>query len=132
MYCCCYWCKKKSKNWNVFINGGRVDTGIDAISWAKNIEKRGAGEILLTSMDKDGTKSGFDLELTSKISSAVNIPVVASGGVGCLKDFFDGIKLGGASAVLAASVFHFKELTIKQVKRYLKSKNINVRIDNLG
>ena len=123
--------KKKSKNWNVFINGGRVDTGIDAISWAKNIEKRGAGEILLTSMDRDGTKNGFDLELTSRISSAVNIPVIASGGVGCLKDFFDGIKLGGASAVLAASVFHFKELTIKQVKRYLKSKNINVRIDNL-
>ena len=87
--------KKKSKNWNVFINGGRVDTGIDAISWAKNIEKRGAGEILLTSMDRDGTKNGFDLELTSKISSAVNIPVIASGGVGCLKDFFDGIKLGG-------------------------------------
>ena len=124
--------KKKSKKWNVFINGGRVDTGIDAISWAKNIEKRGAGEILLTSMDRDGTKSGFDLELTSKISSSVNIPVVASGGVGSLRDFFDGIKFGGASAVLAASVFHFKELTIKQVKSYLKSKNINVRIDNLG
>ena len=82
-------------------------------------------------MDKDGTKTGFDLELTSKISSSVNIPVIASGGVGCLKDFYDGIKLGGASAVLAASVFHFKEITIKQVKKYLKSKNINVRIDNL-
>ena len=124
--------KKNSKSWNVFINGGRVDTGIDAISWAKNIEKRGAGEILLTSMDKDGTKSGFDLELTFRVSSAVNIPVIASGGVGCLKDFSDGITLGGASAVLAASVFHFKQLTIKQVKNYLKSKNINVRIDNLG
>ena len=83
-------------------------------------------------MDKDGTKSGFDLELTSTIADAVNIPVIASGGVGCLKDFLDGISLGGASAVLAASVFHFKELTIKQVKSYLKSKNINVRIDNLG
>ena len=124
--------KKKSKSWNVYINGGRVDTGIDAIVWAKKAESFGAGELLLTSMDKDGTKSGFDLELTAKISAAVSIPVVASGGVGNLQDFLDGIKIGGASAVLAASVFHFKELTIKQVKRYLKSKNINIRLDNLG
>ena len=122
--------KKKSKSWNVYINGGRVDTGIDAIVWAKKAESFGAGELLLTSMDKDGTKSGFDLELTSKISEAVNIPVIASGGVGNLKDFFDGIKFGGASAVLAASVFHFKEITIREVKNYLKSKNINVRTDN--
>ena len=122
--------KKKSKSWNVYINGGRVDTGVDAIVWAKKAESFGAGEILLTSMDKDGTKSGFDLELTAKISAAVSIPVVASGGVGNLQDFFDGIKIGGASAVLAASVFHFKEITIRDVKIYLKSKNINVRTDN--
>ncbi len=122
--------KKKSKSWNVYINGGRVDTGIDAIVWAKKAESFGAGELLLTSMDKDGTKSGFDLELTAKISSAVSIPVVASGGVGNLQDFFDGISIGGASAVLAASVFHFKEITIRDVKNYLKSRNINVRTDN--
>ena len=122
--------KKRLNSWNVFINGGRIDTGLDAISWAKKAEKLGAGEILLTSMDKDGTKSGFDLELTSKISSSLNIPVVASGGVGTLEDFLDGIKVGGASAVLAASVFHFKEMTIREVKNYLKSKNINVRTDN--
>ena len=122
--------KKKSKSWNVYINGGRVDTGIDAIVWAKKAESFGAGELLLTSMDKDGTKSGFDLELTAKISAAVSIPVVASGGVGNLQDFLDGIKIGGASAVLAASVFHFKEITIRDVKIYLKSKNINVRTDN--
>ncbi len=122
--------KKKSKSWNVYINGGRVDTGVDAIAWAKKAESLGAGEILLTSMDKDGTKSGFDLELTAKVSAAVSIPVVASGGVGNLQDFFDGIKIGGASAVLAASVFHFKEITIRDVKNYLKSKNIDVRTDN--
>ena len=122
--------KKKSKSWNVYINGGRVDTGVDAIAWAKKAESFGAGELLLTSMDKDGTKSGFDLELTAKISAAVSIPVVASGGVGNLQDFLDGIKIGGASAVLAASVFHFKEITIRDVKNYLKSKNINVRTDN--
>ncbi len=124
--------KKKSNSWNVYINGGRVDTGLDAISWAKKAEEFGAGEILLTSMDKDGTKSGFDLDLTSTISKSLSIPVIASGGVGSVKDFFDGIKLGGASAVLAASVFHFKEITISEVKNYLKSRDINVRIDNFG
>ncbi len=124
--------KKKSKSWNVYINGGRIDTGVDAILWAKKAEEFGAGEILLTSMDKDGTKSGFDLDLTSTISKSVSIPVIASGGVGSVKDFFDGIKLGGASAVLAASVFHFKEITISEVKNYLKSRDINVRIDNFG
>ncbi len=124
--------KKESKNWNVYINGGRVNTGLDVVSWAKKAERLGAGEILLTSMDKDGTKSGFDLELTSAISEALNIPVIASGGAGSMKDFFDGIKIGKASAVLAASLFHFKEITISEVKNYLKSKNINVRIDNLG
>ncbi len=122
--------KKESNGWNVFINGGRVDTGLDAVEWAKRAEALGAGEILLTSMDKDGTKTGFDLELTSIISNSINIPLIASGGVGSLKDFLDGIKVGGASAVLAASVFHFKEITIREVKNYLKSKNINVRMDN--
>ena len=122
--------KKKSKSWNVFINGGRVDTGLDAIDWAKKAEKLGAGEILLTSMDKDGTKKGFDLELTATVSNSLSIPVVASGGVGSKKDFLDGIKFGHASAVLAASVFHFKETTIQDVKEYLKSNRVNVRIDN--
>tara|TARA_X000001036_G_scaffold350593_1_gene331308 strand:- start:98 stop:880 length:783 start_codon:yes stop_codon:yes gene_type:complete len=123
--------KKKLKSWNVYINGGRIDTGIDALEWAKKAESLGAGEILLTSMDRDGTKKGFDLELTSKISKAVSIPVVASGGVGTRKDFLNGIKIGKASAVLAASVFHFKEISIIEVKKYLKSNNVNVRLDNL-
>lgn len=122
--------KKKTNSWNVFINGGRVDTGLDAIEWAKKVEQLGAGEILLTSMDKDGTKTGFDLELTSTISKCVDIPVVASGGVGSLKDFKDGVSLGGASALLAASVFHFREMTIAEVKNYLKFNGINVRLDN--
>ena len=124
--------KKKNDSWNVFINGGRIDTGLDAVEWAKKAEKLGAGEILLTSMDKDGTKKGFDLELTSKISESVSIPVVASGGVGSKKHFLDGVKLGKASALLAASVFHFKEITIREVKNYLESNSINVRLDNFG
>ena len=122
--------KKKSKGWNVFINGGRVDTGLDVMKWSKKVQKLGAGEILLTSMDKDGTKTGFDLELTSTVSNALDIPVIASGGVGSKKDFVDGIKLGHASAVLAASVFHFRETTIQDVKEYLKSNGVSVRIDN--
>ena len=122
--------KKKSNGWNVFINGGRVDTGIDAIKWAKKAESLGAGEILLTSMDQDGTKNGFDIELTSTISNSLKIPVIASGGVGSLEHFLTGIKNGGASAVLAASVFHFKEITITEVKKYLKSNGVEVRIDN--
>ena len=96
----------------------------------KKVQKLGAGEILLTSMDKDGTKTGFDLELTSTVSNALDIPVIASGGVGSKKDFVDGIKLGHASAVLAASVFHFRETTIQDVKEYLKSNGVSVRIDN--
>ena len=122
--------KKTSSGWNVFINGGRVDTGIDAIKWAKKAENLGAGEILLTSMDQDGTKNGFDIELTSAISNSLKIPVIASGGVGSLEHFLNGIKNGGASAVLAASVFHFKEITITEVKKYLKSNGDEVRIDN--
>ena len=118
--------KKKSNGWNVFINGGRIDTGMDVVEWAKKAEGLGAGEILLTSMDKDGTKSGFDIELTSKVSNCLNIPVIASGGVGSLDHFLKGISLGGASAVLAASVFHFKEITIKEVKNYLISNGVKV------
>ncbi len=121
--------KKSSGKWNVFINGGRIDTGLDATKWAKKVEKLGAGEILLTSMDKDGTKSGFDLELTKKISESVQIPVVASGGVGNLDDFVDGVKIGKASALLAASVFHFNKFTITDVKKHLNSNGIDVRMD---
>ena len=121
--------KKIKNSWKVFINGGRVETGIDAIQWAKKVEKLGAGEILLTSMDSDGTKKGFDLELTKKISSSVGIPVIASGGIGKIDHFVDGVVKGGASALLAASVFHFGEFGISEVKKHLISKGINVRMD---
>ena len=121
--------KKIKKNWNVFINGGRINTNLDAIEWARKVESLGAGEILLTSMDKDGTKSGFDLELTKKVSEAVGIPVIASGGVGKLAHFVEGIKKGKASALLAASVFHFGTFSITEVKKHLISNDINVRMD---
>ena len=121
--------KKTAENkWNVFTHGGREQTDIDAIEYAKTSEINGAGEILLTSMDKDGTQSGYDIELTSKISNAINIPVIASGGVGTLDHLKDGIVKGGASAVLAASIFHFGTFSIKEAKEYLKSKNVSVRI----
>ena len=121
--------KKTHENrWNVFTHGGREKTDIDAIEYAKTSEINGAGEILLTSMDKDGTHSGYDIELTSKISKAINIPVIASGGVGTLGHLKDGIVKGGASAVLAASIFHFGTFSIKEAKEYLKSKNVSVRI----
>jgi len=114
--------------WEVFTHGGRKATGIDVINYAKILEEKGAGEILLTSMDRDGTKMGYDIELTSIISNLVSIPVIASGGVGNLEHIYEGFKEGGASAVLAASVFHYKQFTIKDVKNYLKNKNIPVRI----
>jgi cyclase len=114
--------------YNVYTHGGRNDVGLDALEWALKCEKLGAGEILLTSMDCDGTKAGYELELTSMISDNLKIPVIASGGAGNLQHFYDGIKLGKADAVLAASLFHFKELTIKEVKEYLKSRNIPVRV----
>lgn len=113
--------------WNIYLNGGRVDTGIDAIEWAKKAESLGAGEILLTSMDCDGTKNGYDIELTRQISEAVSIPVIASGGAGKLEHFKDAVTDGKADAVLAASLFHFKELEIKEVKEYLKEEGISVR-----
>ncbi len=113
--------------WTVYKNGGRVDMNIDAVEWAVKAEKLGAGEILLTSMDADGTKAGYDLELTKAIASSVSIPVIASGGAGSCKDFYDAIEVG-ASAVLAASLFHYKELTIREVKEYLKDRSISVRL----
>ena len=114
--------------WNIYKNGGRIDTGIDAVVWAKRVCKLGAGEILLTSMDADGTKKGFDLELTRTISDTVNVPVIASGGAGSLKDFKDAFTIGHADAALAASLFHYKEFEIKEVKNYLKENGIPVRI----
>ena len=121
--------KRTKKSWDVFINGGRINTGLDAIQWAKKVESLGAGEILLTSMDRDGTKIGFDLDLTKNISDRVGIPVIASGGVGEIEHFVDGVKIGGASALLAASVFHFGKFTITEVKKHLISQGIDVRID---
>ena len=121
--------KRTKKSWDVFINGGRINTGLDAIQWAKKVESLGAGEILLTSMDRDGTKIGFDLDLTRNISDCVGIPVIASAGVGEIDHFVDGVKVGGASALLAASVFHFGKFTITEVKKHLISEGIDVRID---
>ena len=118
----------KKNKWEIYTHGGRKNTGIDAIKWAKKMEGLGAGEILLTSMDKDGTKSGFDLKLTKKISNSISIPVVASGGVGNIQHLVDGIKIGKASAVLAASIFHYGKYTIRQVKNKMKQKGIAIRI----
>ncbi len=114
--------------WNIYLNGGRVDTGIDAVEWAKKVEKLGAGEILLTSMDCDGTKAGYDIELTRAVSEVVSIPVIASGGAGKLEHFKTALTEGKADAVLAASLFHFKELEIKQVKEYLRDEGLPVRL----
>ena len=124
--------KKVNGTWNVFINGGRINTFKDAIVWAKEVEDLGAGEILLTSMDRDGTKAGFDLNLTKKISESVNIPVIASGGVGTLNHFVDGVKKGKASALLAASVFHFGKFSISEVKKHLILNDIDVRMDYIS
>lgn len=115
--------------WEVYTRGGRTPTGIDAVEWAKKVEKLGAGEILLTSMDGDGTKAGFDLELTRAVSDSVSIPVIASGGVGNLQHLVDGIVVGHADAVLAASIFHFDEYTIEEAKRYMQDRGIPVRLD---
>ena len=120
--------KKHGNKWEVFTHGGRENTGIDVIEFAKKVEKNGAGEILLTSMDKDGTKSGYDLDLLKAITQNTKIPVIASGGVGNLVHLYDGIVKGGASAVLAASIFHYGDYKIKEVKQYLNSKNVPVRL----
>ncbi|MDP3013589.1 MAG: HisA/HisF-related TIM barrel protein, partial [Candidatus Subteraquimicrobiales bacterium] len=118
--------------WEVFTHGGRTPAGLDAVEWAKKVVTLGAGEILLTSMDRDGTKDGYDIELTKAITSAVNVPVIASGGAGKLKHFAEAILEADADAVLAASLFHYGELTIKEVKEYLKGKNIPVRLQEGG
>lgn len=119
--------RRDDGDWNIYKHGGRLDTGIDAVWWAKKVEALGAGEILLTSMDCDGTKAGYDLELTQTVADAVNIPVIASGGAGTLEHFYEAFTKGKADAVLAASLFHYKELEIGQVKDYLAEKGISVR-----
>lgn len=114
--------------WNIYKNGGRIDVGIDAVEWAARVEKLGAGEILLTSMDCDGTKAGYDIELTRAIAETVHIPVIASGGAGTLEHFYDALTEGKADAALAASLFHYKELEIREVKKYLADKRVSVRL----
>jgi cyclase len=114
--------------WEVFTHGGRKATGLDAVEWAKKMQTLGAGEILLTSMDQDGQKRGFDLALTRAVTDALEIPVIASGGVGNLQHLADGVKLGGADAVLAASIFHFGEYTVQQAKQYMAQQGIEVRL----
>ncbi|MEM4987166.1 imidazole glycerol phosphate synthase subunit HisF [Collimonas sp. H4R21] len=114
--------------WEVFTHGGRKATGLDAIAWAQKMERLGAGEILLTSMDRDGTKVGFDLALTSSVSNAVTIPVIASGGVGGLQDLADGIKIGRADAVLAASIFHYGQHTVQEAKQFMAAQQIPMRL----
>jgi len=120
--------KKVDDHWEVFTHGGRNATGIDAVSWAKKMAKMGAGELLLTSMDRDGTKTGFDNKLNKLISDAVNVPIIASGGVGNLQHLVDGVIAGGADAVLAASIFHYGEFTIQEAKQYMFDNNIEVRL----
>ncbi|MBK7024715.1 MAG: imidazole glycerol phosphate synthase subunit HisF [Sulfuritalea sp.] len=114
--------------WEVFTHGGRKNTGLDAIEWVRKVESLGAGEILLTSMDRDGTKAGFDLALTRAVADAVGIPVIASGGVGTLQHLADGVTQGRADAVLAASIFHYGEFTVRQAKEYMRSRGIEVRL----
>ena len=119
--------KRNNGSWNVYLHGGRTKTDIDAVQWAKQAEDLGAGEILLTSMDRDGTKLGYDLELTQRVAETVTIPVIASGGVGTLEHLYEGFAIGKADAVLAASIFHYREYSIKQAKEYLASRGILVR-----
>ena len=120
--------KNNNNSWNVYIAGGRIDTGLDAIKWAKEAVDRGSGEILLTSMDADGTKAGFDNEITSQISKEVNVPIIASGGAGTMEHIKDVFEIAKADAALAASIFHFRQIDILELKQYLKSHNIPVRI----
>lgn len=120
--------RDEGEGFNIYKNGGRIDTGIDAVEWAVKAAALGAGEILLTSMDCDGTKAGYDIELTRMIAESVSIPVIASGGAGCPEDFYQALTVGRADAALAASLFHYKELEIAEVKRYLQDKNVPVRL----
>ena len=119
--------REDGTGWNVYKNGGRIDTGLDAIEWAIKADKMGAGEILLTSMDCDGTKKGYDIELTRQIAESVSIPVIASGGAGTMEHFYDALTEGGADAALAASLFHYKELEIRELKDYLAKRGVPVR-----
>lgn len=123
--------RRPAGGWNIYKNGGRIDTGIDAVEWAARAEELGAGEILLTSMDCDGTKAGYDLELTSAIAETVKIPVIASGGAGTKEHFYDALTAGKADAALAASLFHYKELEIREVKAYLAAKGVPVRMQEV-
>jgi len=120
--------KAKGSSWEVFIHGGRTPAGLDVVDWAKKMEGLGAGEFMLTSMDRDGTKEGYDLRLTRTISDLVNVPVIASGGVGTLEHLYEGLTDGRADAVLAASIFHYNEFTVGDVKAYLKGRGVNVRL----
>ena len=120
--------REDGSGWNIYKNGGRIDVGFDAVEWARRVEKLGAGEILLTSMDCDGTKAGYDLDLTRAIAESVSIPVIASGGAGKLEHFRDALTEGKADAALAASLFHYKELEIRQVKEYLRGEGVSVRL----
>jgi cyclase len=120
--------RREGGGFEVYTYGGRRPTGIDAIGWAKKVEELGAGEILLTSMDRDGTKIGFDIDLTRAIAESVNIPVIASGGVGTLEHLYEGLTLAKADAVLAASIFHYREHTVVDAKRYLRDRGVNVRL----
>ena len=120
--------RRPDGGWNIFKNGGRVDMGMDAVEWAVKAEQLGAGEILLTSMDGDGTKEGYDIPLTRAVADAVKIPVIASGGAGTLEHFYEALTEGGAEAALAASLFHYKELEIREVKEYLRNRGVSVRL----
>lgn len=120
--------REEDDTYQVYISGGRVPTGLEGVAWAKEVEERGAGEILLTSMDRDGTKEGYDIEITRAISDAVSIPVVASGGAGALEHFYEALTDGAASAALAASLFHFRELSVPEVKEYLAERGLPVRL----
>ena len=120
--------REDGSGWNIYKHGGRIDVGIDAVEWAKKVTELGAGEILLTSMDADGTKAGYDIELTRQISEAVDVPVIASGGAGTMDHFYDALTEGCADAALAASLFHYKELEICDLKKYLRSKGVSVRL----
>jgi len=119
--------RRENGGWDVFINGGRVNTGMDAVAWAAEAERLGAGEILLTSMDADGTKAGYDIELTRAVSRAVGIPVIASGGAGTMEHFYEALTEGRADAALAASLFHYKELEIGELKEYLRGRGVTMR-----
>jgi len=119
--------KRTGEHWEVFTHGGRRSTGLDVVEWARRMQRMGAGEILLTSMDRDGTREGFDIPLTRAVSDAVDVPVIASGGVGTLDHLADGVQEGGADAVLAASIFHFGEFTVRQAKQFMAARNIEVR-----